>query len=91
MDRFVHGLRFLGERAGLSLDEFLNELGALNQTEQVIAKIVEVAESLSEYTLNVFDFQATLNQRVHGSSPCAPTTYSQAQPLTPAPLSNQAS
>jgi hypothetical protein len=46
MDRFVHGLRFLGERARLSFDDLVNELGRLDQTEQVVAKIAEIVESL---------------------------------------------
>jgi len=46
MDRFAHGLRFLGERAGLSFDGLVNELSRLDQTEQVIAKVTEVVESL---------------------------------------------
>jgi hypothetical protein len=46
MDRFAHGLRFLGERTGLSFDGLVNELSALDQTEQVIARITEIVESL---------------------------------------------
>jgi hypothetical protein len=46
MDRFVQGLRFLSMRAGLSLDSVMRELGALDQVEQVIAKIVELAEGV---------------------------------------------
>jgi hypothetical protein len=31
-------------------------------------------ENLSEWDLKILDFLLTLNQRVQGSSPCAPTT-----------------
>ena len=46
MDRFVAGLQFLCDRAGLAFDGFVEELGALHQTEQVRAKITGLAEAL---------------------------------------------
>jgi hypothetical protein len=46
MDRFVVGLHFLCDRAGLDFDRFVGELSALDQTEQVRAKITAVAEAL---------------------------------------------
>ena len=46
MDRFVAGLHFLCDRAGLAFDRFVEELGALDQTEQVRAKITGLAERL---------------------------------------------
>jgi hypothetical protein len=46
MDRFMHGLRFLSNRANLVFDRFLADLGALDQTDQVIAKIVGLVENL---------------------------------------------
>lgn len=46
MDRFVQGLRFLSTRAGSSLDSVMRALGSCNQIEQVIAKIVELAENV---------------------------------------------
>lgn len=45
MDRFMHGLRFLSNRANLVFDRFLADLGALDQTDQVIAKIVGLVEN----------------------------------------------
>lgn len=46
MDRFVAGLHFLCERAGLAFDHFVEELGALDQAEQVRARITRLAEAL---------------------------------------------
>lgn len=46
IDRFVAGLRFLCDRAGFAFDHFVEELGALDQTEQVRAKITGLAEAL---------------------------------------------
>ena len=46
MDRFVAGLDFLCDRAGLAFDRFVEELGGLDQTEQVRAKITGLAEAL---------------------------------------------
>ena len=46
MDRFVAGLHFLCDRAGLVFERFVEELGALHQTEQVRAKIAALAERL---------------------------------------------
>lgn len=46
MDRFVAGLHFLCERAGLAFAHFVDELGALDQAEQVRAKITRLAETL---------------------------------------------
>ena len=46
MDRFVAGLHFLCDRAGVVLERFVDELGALHQIEQVRAKITAVAERL---------------------------------------------
>ena len=46
MDRFVAGLQFLCDRAGLAFDHFVEELRVLDQTEQVRAKITALAEGL---------------------------------------------
>ena len=46
MDRFVAGLRFMCDRADVAFDRFAEELGALNQAEQVRAKIAALAEAL---------------------------------------------
>ena len=46
MDRFVAGLHFLCDRAGVAFDHFVEELGALHQTEQVKSKIAALAETL---------------------------------------------
>ena len=46
MDRFVEGLRFLSIRAGRPLEEIENELAALDQAEQVTARIVHLVECL---------------------------------------------
>jgi hypothetical protein len=46
MDRLIAGLYFLCDRAGLDFERFVEELGALHQTEQVRAKITAVAEAL---------------------------------------------
>ena len=46
MDRFVRGLRFLSVRAGLAFDSMVSELGALDQTDQVIAQIADVVDGL---------------------------------------------
>jgi hypothetical protein len=46
MDRFVAGLQFLCDRAGLAFDRFADELAALDQAEQVRAKITALAELL---------------------------------------------
>jgi hypothetical protein len=46
MDRFVHGLRFITSRAGVPFDDLLNGLAALDQTDQIIAKIAELVDNL---------------------------------------------
>ena len=46
MDRFVAGLRFTCDRASVTFDRFVEELGALQQTEQVRAKIAGLADRL---------------------------------------------
>ena len=46
MDQFVAGLQFLCDRAGVAYDRFVEELGALHQTEQVRSKIAGLAEAL---------------------------------------------
>jgi hypothetical protein len=46
MDRFTAGLQILSDRAGLAFDRLLEELGALDQTEQVRAKIADLADRL---------------------------------------------
>jgi hypothetical protein len=46
MDRFVVGLDFLCDRAGISFDRFVEEIGALDQAEQVRAKITALADRL---------------------------------------------
>jgi len=46
MDRFMTGLQFLCERTGVSIDGFVEQLAALDQTEQVRAKIVRLIDRL---------------------------------------------
>ncbi len=46
MDGFVPGLRFLSARAGIAFNGLVEQLGSLDQSEQVVAKIAELAESL---------------------------------------------
>ena len=46
VDRFMHGLQHLSCRAGIACDALIAQLGAYDQTEQVIARIVELADSL---------------------------------------------
>jgi hypothetical protein len=46
MNRLVDGLRCLAERANLSFEALADQIGAVHQTKQVIAKIVFLAESL---------------------------------------------
>jgi hypothetical protein len=46
MDRFVVGLKFLADRAGVAFDTLLEDLGTLDQTEQVRAKIADLADRL---------------------------------------------
>jgi hypothetical protein len=46
MDRFVAGLHFLCDRAGMPFDRFVEEIGALDQAEQVRAKITALADRL---------------------------------------------
>jgi hypothetical protein len=46
IDRFVAGLRLLCDRAGVSFDRFVEEIGALDQAEQVRAKITALADRL---------------------------------------------
>lgn len=46
MDQFVEGLRCLATRAGLPFETLISQIGALDQTEQVIAKIKQLTESL---------------------------------------------
>jgi hypothetical protein len=46
MDRFVNGLGFLSERAGVGLDDLIAELSRIDQPEQVVAKIAALVDSL---------------------------------------------
>jgi hypothetical protein len=46
MDRFVVGLKFLSDRAGVDFDILIEYLGTLDQTEQVRAKIASLADRL---------------------------------------------
>jgi hypothetical protein len=46
MDRFVVGLKFLSDRAAVAFDALIEELGSLDQTEQVRAKIADLAYRL---------------------------------------------
>ena len=46
MDRFIVGLKFLSCRAGIEFDILVAELGALDQTAQVVGKIADLAENL---------------------------------------------
>jgi hypothetical protein len=46
MDRFVAGLEFLSDRAGVAFKHLVEELGSLDQTEQVRAKIAALADRL---------------------------------------------
>lgn len=46
MDRFVAGLQFLSDRAGVIFDHLVEDLGSLDQVEQIRAKIVELADQL---------------------------------------------
>ena len=46
MDRFILGLKFLSSRAGIEFDMLVTQLGALDQTAQVVAKIADLAENL---------------------------------------------
>lgn len=46
MERFVAGLKFLSGRAGIPFDLLEDQLGCLDQSEQVMAKIADLAESL---------------------------------------------
>jgi hypothetical protein len=46
IDRFVHGLRYLAERVGLSFNVLLNELGSFDQTDEIVAKIAELVDNL---------------------------------------------
>jgi hypothetical protein len=46
MDRFVAGLHILCDRTGVPFDRLVDQLGALDQTEQVKAKIVDLADRL---------------------------------------------
>lgn len=46
MDRFMHGLRFLSDLASVPFDQLVGELGALDQSEQVIARIANLVENL---------------------------------------------
>ena len=46
VDRFVVGLQFLCDRATVSFDSFVEQLGALDQAEQVKARIIKLAERL---------------------------------------------
>jgi hypothetical protein len=46
MDKFIVGLKFLSDRAGIEFDILLTQLGALGQTGQIVAKIADLAENL---------------------------------------------
>jgi hypothetical protein len=46
MDRFVVGLKLLSDRASVAFNRLIEELGALDQTEQVKAKIADLADRL---------------------------------------------
>ena len=46
MDRFVVGLKFISDRAGVAFDTLVEELGTLDQTEQVKAKIASLTDRL---------------------------------------------
>jgi hypothetical protein len=46
MDRFVDGLRCLAARAGLPFEVLASQIGSLDKTEQVVAKIKRLTESL---------------------------------------------
>jgi hypothetical protein len=46
MDKFMVGLECLAARAGIPCQELVNQIGVLNQTAQVVAKIVELVEDL---------------------------------------------
>ena len=46
MDRFVVGLKFLSDRASVAFNRLIEELGTLDQTEQVRAKIADLADRL---------------------------------------------
>ena len=46
MDRFMHGLRFLSGLAKVPFDRLVGEIGALDQADQVIARIAELVENL---------------------------------------------
>jgi hypothetical protein len=46
MDRFVVGLQFLCDRTGVNFSAFVEHLGALDQAEQVSARIIKLAERL---------------------------------------------
>ncbi len=46
MDKFVGGLRCLAARAGLPLEALASQISSLDQTEQVVAKIKQLTETL---------------------------------------------
>jgi hypothetical protein len=46
MSNFVDGIRFLAGRAGRPFEGVANDLGALNQPDQVAAKIKQLVENL---------------------------------------------
>ena len=46
MDRFIQGLRFLSHLANVPFDHLVGELGALDQSDQIIARIAYLVESL---------------------------------------------
>lgn len=46
MDRFVVALNFLSGRAGIPFDQFIDQLGRIDQAEQIMAIITDLAESL---------------------------------------------
>jgi len=46
MDRFVEGLMFLSARSGMPFDKLVADLAALNQTNQVVARITSLADGL---------------------------------------------
>jgi hypothetical protein len=46
MDRFMHGLRFLSDLAKVPFDRLVGELGDLDQSDQVTARIAELVENL---------------------------------------------
>jgi len=46
MDWFVEGLKFLSARCGMPFDKLIADLAALNQTDQVVARITRLVDGL---------------------------------------------